>query len=320
MEWMLLGIPLGIVLLYYCSDWLVDGAKSLALRMGVTPFVVGLTVVAFGSSAPEAVTSLVSGSNPEIIVGNIVGSNIANVGLCIGLAAVIAPIACDYKSVRFDLISMMIALMMILLLSLTGSLSWPQGIVLLVSLAVFIYAVFRLKKADANAVPTDLEIGMGKQRGTFVSLLLIVVGIVGLYLGARAFILGATEMAQLIGVSDLLIGLLVVAVGTALPELCVCLAAAYRHENELAVSNIVGSIIFNSFFALGLGVLFTTVPVMHYVLTFHMPLMILMGLLMVLMVRRDNSISRGEGAVLLGVYAAYVAAMVVFPVLTTGVL
>ncbi|MDD3233258.1 MAG: calcium/sodium antiporter [Candidatus Methanomethylophilus sp.] len=320
MEWALLGIPIGIVLLYYCADWLVDGAKALALRLGVTPFVVGLTVVAFGSAAPETVTALVSGSNPELIVGNIVGSNIANVGLAIGLAALITPIACDFRSVKFDLFCMMAFMVLMTLLSLTGTLSWPQGLVLLAALVVFIAEVFRHKRGDPNAEKeAEKEVG-SPTLAAWKCLVLIAVGILGLYVGARCFIAGAVDLTGLLGVSDLLIGLLVVAVGTALPELCVCLMAAWRHENELAVSNIVGSIIFNVGFALALGILFTDVPAGGYVLTFHLPLMLLMGLLLVLMVHRHNDVSRGEGALLLLIYIAYVAAMIAFPVLTQGVL
>ena len=109
MDWVLLGIPVGIVMLYFGSDWLVKGAKGLALRLGISAFVVGLTVVAFGSSAPECVTSLVSSETPEIIIGNVVGSNIVNIGLAIGLAAMISPLAAKYLSMRFEVIMMMVA-------------------------------------------------------------------------------------------------------------------------------------------------------------------------------------------------------------------
>ena len=117
MSWELIGIPIGIVFLYFGSEWMVDGAKKIAFRLGIAPFVVGLTVVAFGSSAPEAITSLVSGSNPQIIAGNIVGSNIANVGIAIGLSALMAPLACKYKEIRFELITMMAASIGITLLA-----------------------------------------------------------------------------------------------------------------------------------------------------------------------------------------------------------
>ncbi|MBQ8373693.1 MAG: hypothetical protein IJX35_05245, partial [Candidatus Methanomethylophilaceae archaeon] len=113
MDWILLGIPIGIVMLYFGSDWMVKGGKGLALRLGVAPFVIGLTVLAFGSSAPECVTSIVSGDTPQIIIGNVVGSNIANIGLAIGLAALVGPLAAKYSTMRFELIVMMLSAVLI---------------------------------------------------------------------------------------------------------------------------------------------------------------------------------------------------------------
>lgn len=300
---------------------MVDGAKKMALRLGVTPFVVGLTVVAFGSSAPEAITSLVSGNNPQIIIGNIVGSNIANVGLAIGLAALISPITCVYREIRFELISMMVSVVIITLLALNGYMDTAVGIFLIAFLLVFVFAVYKYKTKSGDLPPEccyqdpseTTEVSMWK------SAILVLVGIIALYIGAKSFIGGSVELASILGISDLLIGLLVVAVGTSLPELCICLLAAYRHENELVVSNIVGSIVFNSSFALGVGALFTVVPITHYMLVFHMPVMIIIAAMMFLMIRSGDRISRKEGAVLFAVYAAYTAAMIIFPELTSGV-
>lgn len=320
MDWILLGIPAGIVLLYYGSEWMVDGAKNIALRYGVAPFVVGLTVVAFGSSAPEAVTSLVSGDNPQIILGNIVGSNTANVGLAIGLAALIAPIACAYRAIRFELISMMVSVFMITLLSLTGILTPLYGVILVLSLFLFVYLVYRYKKggdSEESILPDKEEKGEAtKSKG--ICAVMVVLGILALYFGARLFIDGAVSLAGLIGISDMLVGLIVVAVGTSLPELCICIMAAYRKENELVVSNIVGSIVFNSFFALGVGLLVTSIPVTHYMMVFHMPVMILMTGMLFVMIRSGNSISRSEGGLLVAVYAAYIALMAFYPELTQG--
>jgi len=322
MSWILLGIPIGVILLYFGSEWMVDGAKKMALRLGVTPFVVGLTVVAFGSSSPELITSLVSGDNPQIILGNIVGSNIANVGLAIGLAAIISPIACKFAAIKFELGAMIFAVVMITVMALTGSLGLVEGIILLSALAVFIYFVYTLKKKDPeNADPevTEEDIIESASTPVWKCAILIIIGIVALYFGARAFIGGAVELAEIFGVSDLLIGLLVVAIGVSLPELCICLVAAYRKENEIVVSNIVGSIVFNCFFALGVGILFTTVPVTHYTMVFHMPVMILIAALMLIMVKINKGIPRYGGAVLVAIYAVYVSAMVIFPQLTEGI-
>jgi K+-dependent Na+/Ca+ exchanger related-protein len=322
MSWILLGIPIGIILLYLGSEWMVDGAKKMALRLGVTPFVVGLTVVAFGSSSPELITSLVSGDNPQIILGNIVGSNIANVGLAIGLAAIISPIVCKFTAIKFELGAMMFAVVMITVMALTGSLGFVEGAILLSALAVFIYFVYTLKKKDpenADSEVTEEDIFESASTPVWKCMILVIIGIVALYFGARAFIGGAVEIAEIFGVSDLLIGLLVVAIGVSLPELCVCIVAAYRKENEIVVSNIVGSIVFNCFFALGVGILFTTVPVTHYAMVFHMPVMILIAALMLIMVKFNKGVSRSNGAILVAIYAAYVSAMIIFPQLTEGI-
>lgn len=320
MSWILLGIPIGIILLYFGSEWMVDGAKKMAIRLGVTPFLVGLTVVAMGSSSPEVVTSLVSSNNPQIIIGNIVGSNIANVGLAIGIAALISPIVCKFTDIRFEMFSMIAAVLIVSALALTGTLGIIQGAVLIAALFIFLFFAYRLKK---NVAADDKGSGETEKEESIKTPLWKCVALIGagiplLYFGARAFIEGAVELAGIFGVSELMIGLIVVAVGVCLPELCICIVAAYRKENELVVSNIVGSVVFNCFFALGIGVLYTTVPVTHYTMVFHLPVMILMAALLVLLIKSGNRVTRWEGAVLISIYSTYILLMMIFPELTQG--
>ena len=316
----LIGIILGIVMLYFGSDWLVDGAKKLALRLGVAPFVIGLTVLAFGSSAPEAVTSIVSTSNPDIIIGNVIGSNIANIGLCIGLAALINPMVAKFTSMRFEIITMVFSAILITLLGITGYIGQISGVILIALLFLFILIVYFSKRGDAEGQESyvseiDTEIDRsGKMLALWIGM--CVIGLVLLFFGARFFIEGATELARIIGVSELMIGLIVIAIGTSLPELCISLMAAFRGENELAVSNIVGSNIFNAFFVLGIGASLVDVPVSDITLTFHMPVMIALSVLMFLMVWRKNEISKISGALLLAVYVGYVISMALVPSLT----
>ena len=316
----LIGIILGIVMLYFGSDWLVDGAKKLALRLGVAPFVIGLTVLAFGSSAPEAVTSIVSTSNPDIIIGNVIGSNIANIGLCIGLAALINPMVAKFTSMRFEIITMVFSAILITLLGIIGYIGQISGVILIALLFLFILIVYFSKRGDAEGqesyvseIDTDID-RSGKMLALWIGM--CVIGLVLLFFGARFFIEGATELARIIGVSELMIGLIVVAIGTSLPELCISLMAAFRGENELAVSNIVGSNIFNAFFVLGIGASLVDVPVSDITLTFHMPVMIALSVLMFLMVWRKNEISKISGALLLAVYVGYVISMALVPSLT----
>lgn len=316
----LLGIVIGIVMLYFGSDWLVDGAKKLAIRLGIAPFVIGLTVLAFGSSAPEAVTSIVSTSNPDIIIGNVIGSNIANIGLCIGLAALINPMVAKFTSMRFEIIAMVFSAVLITLMGIAGYIGQISGIILIALLFLFTLIVYFSKRGDAEGQESyvseiDTEVDRsGKMLALWIGM--CIVGLVLLFFGARFFIDGATELARIIGVSELMIGLIVVAIGTSLPELCISLMAAVRGENELAVSNIVGSNIFNAFFVLGIGATLVNVPVSNITLTFHMPVMIALSVLMFLMVWRKNEISKISGALLLAVYVGYVISMAVVPSLT----
>ena len=316
----LIGILLGIVMLYFGSDWLVDGAKKLALRLGIAPFVIGITVLAFGSSAPEAVTSIVSSSTPEIIIGNVIGSNIANIGLCIGLAAILNPMVAKYASMRFEIITMVVSACLITILGINGYIGLIEGIILMSLLVIFILAVYFMKRGDKEGQESYVsEIDTNIDRSIKKLLLWIgmcIVGLVLLYFGARFFVDGATDLAKEIGVSELMIGLIVVAIGTSLPELCISLMASYRGENELAVSNIVGSNIFNAFFVLGIGASLADVPISDTTLMFHMPVMIGLSLIMFLMVWKRNEISKISGALLLTIYIAYILAMAFVPSLT----
>ena len=316
----LLGIVLGIIMLYFGSDWLVDGAKKLAIRLGIAPFVIGLTVLAFGSSAPECITSIVSTSNPDIIMGNVIGSNIANIGLCIGLAALLNPMVAKYASMRFEIATMVFSAVLITLLGIAGFIGFIDGIILMSLLIIFVLTVYFMKRGNKEGQESYVaEIDTDIDRSTKKLVLWIgmcIVGLVLLYFGARFFIDGATQLAEMIGVSELMIGLIVVAIGTSLPELCISLMASFRGENELAVSNIVGSNIFNAFFVLGVGASLVNVPVSDITLSFHMPVMIALSVIMFIMVWRKNEISKLSGAFLLAIYVAYVLAMALVPSLT----
>lgn len=314
MEWVLLGIPLGIVMLYFGSDWLVKGAKNLALRLGVAPFVVGLTVVAFGSSAPEMVTSIVSANTPAIILGNVLGSNIVNIGIAISLAAIVCPLAAKYDTMRIEVAMMIITSFAVFILAALNILSLWVGIGLIAALIIFLYVIYRAKKDNTEGQEAyTSEVEEGSTQGYPILIALIAVGLILLYFGARFFVDGAVELAHMIGISDLLVGLIIVAIGTSLPEICICLIAASRGENDLAVANIVGSNIFNACAVLGVGAVVAKIPVSESVLYFHIPVMILISLCMFAMIKWKNQISRPSAFVLLGIYVAYLAIMIAVP-------
>ena len=311
MEWVLLGIPIGIVFLYFGSEALVDGGKNMALRLGITPFVVGLTVLAFGTSAPEAITSVVSRNDPGIIIGNVVGSNIVNIAVCIGLAAMIFPISSVFKDNRIEFITMILASLIVLVMAF-GGIGMIEGVILLLLLALFIFIVYKTKVNSPEAQAEAAEMGEA-DKPMWKCILYIIAGLVLLYFGADMFVDGSKEVAKMAGVSELVIGLFLVAIGTSLPELCVSIMAAFRHENDIAVSNIIGSNIFNAFFVLGIGAVITDIPVYDSLFTLHIPVMILLSVLMTLFIWRWGKVNRLSGAVLVAVYAVYAIIILAMP-------
>lgn len=315
MDWVLLGIPVGIIMLYLGSDWLVDGAKKLALRLGIAPFVVGLTIVAFGSSAPEIITSVVSTKTPSLILGNVIGSNIVNVAVAIGAAALITPLVADFRAIRIEMCAMIASALLVLAMAFTGTVGRPFGIVLIVFLILFIYIVYKLKVDDKDAQESYVAESATENVDTPYPILavLIVLGLVFLYFGATFFVDGATEFAHMIGISDFLVGLIIVAIGTSLPEICICAMAAKRGENELVISNIVGSNVFNATVVLGAGAVLVDIPVAENVMIIHLPVMILLSAAMFLSVYRTNGIKRPVGLLVLGIYAAYLAILIAVP-------
>lgn len=311
MDWVLLGIPAGIALLYYGSNILVDGAKNVAIRLGITPFVIGLTVLAFGSSAPEAITSIVSRDSPGLIIGNVVGSNIVNIAVCIGLAAIICPMCCSFKENKVEFTAMILSALMILLFA-VGSIQFYEGVVLIISLLLFLLIVYRVKcKTPYKGEEID-----GGDEPMWKCILLILLGLVMLYFGSEWFVDGSREIAEMMGVPDLIIGLFLVAIGTSLPELCISTMAAIRHENDLAVSNIVGSNIFNAFFVLGIGSVLTDIPAFDSLFTLHLPVMILLTALMALFIWRCGKVTRAQGIALVGIYVVYALVIICVPELS----
>ena len=313
MFWIAVSLIAGAAMLYFGSEWLVRGAKGLALRLGVSPFIIGLTIVAFGSSAPECITSIVSTSNPSLIIGNVVGSNIANVGLAIGLAALAGPMAAVYKDMKLEIWAMLAACVGLCALGLLGSIGMYIGIVLIALLFVFLYVVFKRKKTDESGRAAYEDDVKEEKLGTPLLAILCAVGLVLLYFGARFFIDGAKDLATLLGVSDMIIGLIVVAIGTSLPEMCISIMASRRGEADLAVANIVGSNIFNILFVLGIGAVLVDVPVSESMLMFHMPVMLIFSLAMFLFVRFRNRIERPTGMLFVGMYAVYIVIMGLVP-------
>ncbi len=303
----LLYAVLGVVGLYYGAEFLVKGGVSIARRAGVSPLVIGLTLVAFATSAPELVVSVsaaIDGSS-DISLGNVVGSNICNIALILGLCACITPMVVQRQILRFDSHFMVGSAVLLAVFYLSGNgVNRIQALVLLAGMIVYVvWNVYASRKENAAAETEKTE---EKLLPLWQSLLLIVLALALLVAGAKIFLWSAVFFAGKLGLSEAVIGLTIVAVGTSLPELATSVVAAIKGEDDIAIGNVVGSNIFNILGILGITPLIA--PLKNATLDpVDMGAMILVSILLVPMMRTGWKISRKEGAVLLILYAGYVA-------------
>jgi cation:H+ antiporter len=305
----LLILILGLVLLYFGAEGLVRGSSSLALRLGVGPLLVGLTVVAFGTSTPELVVSLKAAylGQGDISVGNVVGSNICNIGLILGFSALIIPIKVASQIVRIDTPIMIATTALALFLLHDGALSRAEGIVLFVLLVAYILFSIRLAKQQASdplAGEFTEEIKVSKQ-GVWQDIAFIVGGLVLLVFGARFLVEAAIDIAKAAGLSEAVIGLTIVAVGTSLPEFATSLVAALKKEADIAVGNVVGSNIFNILGILGISAAVTPLS-SSGITAIDLGVMAAFAVVLLIFSRTGYRITRGEGSFLLVAYITYV--------------
>ena len=298
----------GFVVLVLGAEILVRGASRLAAAAGMPPLIIGLTVVAFGTSAPEMAVSVGSalGGSPDIALGNVVGSNIFNVLLILGLSALFAPLAVSTQLVRFDVPLMIAASLLVWLMALDQSISRMEGLVLALMIAIYIDMQIRMgRRGDGGDVPA---VPAARGAGALaLNAALIVAGLVLLVAGSRWLLTGATGIARGFGVSELLIGLTIVAAGTSLPELATSVLAALRGERDIAVGNIVGSNIFNIFAVLGFSAALSPagIHVAEAALVFDIPVMTAVALACLPVFFRRHLIARWEGGVFVLYYIAY---------------
>lgn len=300
----------GLVLLVFGSEMLVRGAVRIALHFGISALVVGLTVVAFGTSAPEFLVSSMAAlrGQADIALGNVVGSNIFNVLAILGLSALVVPLTVARGLLQFDVPIMIGAALLTVLLGLDGRIQVVDGLVLFALLFAYIaIAIWRARRgAD---VPGDLE-GIDPGEAQAVPMwrngLEVVFGLVLLGVGSSLFVDGAVDIARQLGFSELVIGLTVVAAGTSLPEIATSIMAAFRGERDIAVGNVVGSNIFNTFGVLGLSAAVGGgVAVPEVAMQVDLPVMLGISLLVLPIFLTGRVVSRGEGFLLAAYYGAY---------------
>jgi len=291
----------GVALLSKGSDVLIDNASLLGLRINISPIIIGITIVAFGTSLPELVVSLqaVFTKSGELAFGNIVGSNISNIALILGVAALIKPVKVDPSVIRKELPFLIVSAVILLLLSLDKVLGFWDGLVMLACFVFFMY--FSIKNrliAPGASQNADEDIQAARQAKMGKTVLLVVVGLLAVMFGAQLTVSNAVKIALYLGVSKLVIGLSVVAIGTSLPELAASVAASLKEKGDISLGNVVGSNIFNTFLILALAAVCRPIPVTAHALAFELPVMLLFSLFVLLIMTSGYVITRMEGLIM----------------------
>lgn len=303
----MLFIIIGVVLLYFGAEGLVRGSASLASRVGISPLIAGLTIVAFGTSAPElsvSVSSALSG-RPDIALGNVVGSNIFNIAVILGIAALIQPLQIHLSVIRRDIPVMIAASLIVFFLILSGGVPQIAGCGLLVCLGAYLLVTIRsAKETQVMGGGEVVEAPPLLSKSWLIDAVILVAGLGTLVAGSRLFVDGATSLAKSLGVSDAVIGLTVVAAGTSLPELATSVLAAFRKQSDIAIGNVVGSNIFNVFCILGITATVSPINSSEIGLL-DGSAMLLLGVVLLPFALTGRRISRAEGAVLLATYGVY---------------
>lgn len=325
----IVAIVLGLGVLVWSADKFVDGAVGVAKFCGMSTLLIGMVIVGFGTSAPEMVVSAISAMQdaPELALGNAYGSNIANIALILGVTAIISPVIVVRKALVRDLPVLIAVTAVAIIQAVDGSISRLDGVVVLLVFAGVttfnIVSELRQKKGAPAEEPAAVESGESEKLSLGKSILWLVLGLALLVASSRALVWGAVEIARALGVSDLLIGLTIVAVGTSLPELASSIAAARKGENDLAIGNIIGSNLFNTLLVVGIAAM---IAPMHSfsasILSRDLPVMAVLTVLLLLFGlpvrksrvgadgKRIGRINRLEGTVFLVAYVGYIGVLI----------
>jgi cation:H+ antiporter len=326
----LLYVGGGILILWVAAEALVRGASILGRAAGITPIVIGLTVVSIGTSAPELVVSLLAAvqGNPDLATGNIMGSNLANIGLVLALAAVIRPLRIAGQVVKREVPWMILVTLFVLPLMWDLHVSRLEGAVLVAALAVYLFFLIRMARREGPRMPRDDLDGPGPStapvtgvtgapgvaagargwgrrpgaRPMMLPVLLVIGGSAGLVAGGQGIVMGATELAGILGIPEVLVGLSVIAIGTSLPELATTIIAAVRREADLAVGNILGSNIFNLTFVLGGTALVMPVDIHPLIIRVEYPAVVALSLFLLPLAWTRRALDRKEGLLLLALF------------------
>ncbi len=310
-------ITIGFLVLIKSADWLVSSAANLAHKIGVSALVIGLTIVAFGTSAPELVVNVFSslkGAN-EMVFGNIVGSNIANILLVVGLGALLYPLIIKSQTLFKEIPLMILGGLAFIILTLdvflrksSNVIDLSDGLMLLLLFAVFVYYIINVALHERHSVEKEFKKQI-KEQNIFISILLIIISLIGLFIGGRLVVTNAVSLATILGVSQKMIGLTIVAIGTSLPELVTAIVAALKKQADIAIGGIVGSNIFNTLFVLGISA--TIAPItLNTPVNFDLAVMFIAFLLLFLFSLTKRMIEKWEGFVFIVIYLSYILLLI----------
>lgn len=296
-------LALGFVMLIKGSDFFVDGAAGIARRFGVPQLVIGLTIVAMGTSAPEAAVSIASASKGSagIAIGNIVGSNILNIWIILGVTALMVVMAVAKSTIKYEMPFMIAITVLLLILGLDGQIGRIDAIIFLIVFAAYLAYLFRLAKKSGNE---EAETESAKKYSVPIAIILTIIGMALIIGGSQVTVNAATSIARSFGVSDRIIGLTIVALGTSLPELFTSINAARKGNADIAIGNIVGSNVFNILFVLGISGIITDIP---FAANFRIDTLVAIAASAMLLVFsiKDRKIKKWAGCIFLISYAAY---------------
>ena len=295
----------GFAMLIKGADWFVDGSSGIATKFKIPQLVIGLTIVAMGTSAPEAAVSIAAAlkGNADITIGNIVGSNILNILIILGISALITPLAVAKSTIKVEIPFMIVVTLLLLGMGYNGTISLLEGIILLFVFLVYLGYLFLLAKNDKNKDEENI-----KDVSIWKALIWTVVGLVLIVYGSNVTVDAATKIAQIVGLSERFIGLTIVALGTSLPELFTSVSAARKGNADIAIGNIVGSNIFNILFVIGISSVIVPVPFANG-FRFDTIIAVAAAVLLLLCSLKDKKLKRWSGILMLLSYAAYFVAI-----------
>ena len=297
----------GLIIMLLGAEGLVRGASALALRIGISPLVVGLTVVAFGTSSPELVVSIGSAleGNSDIAIGNVIGSNIGNIALILGIAALINPIKINLQVIKREIPIMITVSFIFLLMFYDLALSRLEGIILFIGIIIYIFISYNLSRKEKKETVEEFKEEIPAAKGSVAkSVIFVIAGLAFLAIGSKLFVDGAVEIALLFNVSQAIIGLTIVAIGTSLPELVTSAIASFRKEGDIAIGNVVGSNIFNLLSILGLTAIIFPITSGGIGLV-DLSMFCLTAVIILPLVRTGFVLNRIEGGILVIGYIVY---------------